>query len=211
MNYALGQAFETGGRPLRAPSPPIPAGAALARDIAAAMARSMTRPRTRSNSPDVARCLPQPGFRDRRHAAPARPPRRSSCWGCRAPARPSSSRFSPAIARWKPPWSCRCWVASSATCGQPSAGGQDAYPECLQSMDRSELAALGQRYLERAAAYRRTTRPFFVDKRPWNWRDIGLIAMILPRGQDHRHPPPATRRLLRHVQADADARCRLLK
>jgi tetratricopeptide (TPR) repeat protein len=69
----------------------------------------------------------------------------------------------------------------------------DAYPECLNDFTSAKLAALGARYLDDAAAYRKTERPHFVDKRPWNWLDAGLIDMILPHAKiiDIRREPMA--------------------
>jgi hypothetical protein len=56
------------------------------------------------------------------------------------------------------------------------------------------LAALGARYIERARDYRKTDRPYFVDKRPWNWLDAGLIHLILPHAKiiDIRREPMAS-------------------
>lgn len=59
----------------------------------------------------------------------------------------------------------------------------DAYPECLLDMSSEQLAALGNEYLERARDYRKTDRPYFVDKRPWNWLQVGLIHQILPQAK----------------------------
>jgi tetratricopeptide (TPR) repeat protein len=69
----------------------------------------------------------------------------------------------------------------------------DAYPECLNDLTGPQLAELGARYIEEAAVYRKTARPFFVDKRPWNWLDAGLIEMILPHARiiDIRREPMA--------------------
>jgi hypothetical protein len=52
---------------------------------------------------------------------------------------------------------------------------------------------MGQRYLDRAAAYR-TDKPYFVDKLPNNWVHIGLIKAILPNAtiiDARRHPMAA--------------------
>lgn len=69
----------------------------------------------------------------------------------------------------------------------------DAYPEIIPTLATAELDSLGARYLAQAAAYRRTTRPFFIDKRPANWRHIGLIRLILPQAKiiDVRRAPMA--------------------
>ncbi len=69
----------------------------------------------------------------------------------------------------------------------------DAYPECMSDLTGPQLAELGARYIDEAAAYRKTDRPCFVDKRPWNWLDAGLIEMILPHAKiiDIRREPMA--------------------
>ncbi len=70
---------------------------------------------------------------------------------------------------------------------------QNAYPDCLLDLSERELAALGARYLENAAVYRKTKRPYFIDKRPWNWVEAGLIYLILPHAKiiDIRREPMA--------------------
>ena len=67
----------------------------------------------------------------------------------------------------------------------------NAYPDCVLDLTPARLAALGERYLAEARAYRQTDRPFFIDKRPWNWLDAGLIHMILPHARiiDVRREP----------------------
>jgi hypothetical protein len=67
------------------------------------------------------------------------------------------------------------------------------YPESVTNMSSSELAALGDHYLDECTAYRRTSRQYFIDKTPWNWRDGGLIRLILPHAKivDVRREPMA--------------------
>jgi predicted Zn-dependent protease len=69
----------------------------------------------------------------------------------------------------------------------------NAYPECLRDLTHSQLSELGARYLEEAKAYRKTGRPYFTDKRPWNWLEVGLIHLILPHAKivDIRREPMA--------------------
>ncbi|HEX4078255.1 MAG TPA: sulfotransferase [Rhizomicrobium sp.] len=69
----------------------------------------------------------------------------------------------------------------------------DAYPECMTSLSEERLAELGARFIRDAAAYRKTDRPYFVDKCPWNWFEAGLIRMILPQARivDIRREPMA--------------------
>lgn len=70
---------------------------------------------------------------------------------------------------------------------------QNAYPECLLEMTQDQLAAIGTRLIAASRNYRRTDRPYFVDKRVWNWQDIGLIHLILPQAKiiDIRREPMA--------------------
>ncbi|MEJ0047223.1 MAG: sulfotransferase [Rhodospirillales bacterium] len=68
-----------------------------------------------------------------------------------------------------------------------------AYPERVLELKPHELAALGERYIRNSSVYRHTDRPFFVDKRPWNWQDAGLIRLIMPHAKiiDVRREPMA--------------------
>ncbi len=72
--------------------------------------------------------------------------------------------------------------------------GDDRYPESLAALTQAERAALGQRFIERTRAYRRTDKPFFVDKMPNNFVHVGLIHLILPHARivdARRHPMAA--------------------
>jgi hypothetical protein len=66
-----------------------------------------------------------------------------------------------------------------------------AYPERVLELTPDELAALGERYIRDAGIYRVSNRTYFVDKRPWNWMDAGLIHLILPHAKiiDIRREP----------------------
>jgi len=70
---------------------------------------------------------------------------------------------------------------------------RNAYPECVLELAPDELAALGARVIEESRNHRTTGRPCFVDKRPWNWLDVGLIHLILPQAKfiDIRREPMA--------------------
>jgi tetratricopeptide (TPR) repeat protein len=69
----------------------------------------------------------------------------------------------------------------------------NAYPECVLDLNREQLAALGARYIEGSRAYRKTKRVWFIDKRPWNWMEVGLIHLMLPHAKiiDIRREPMA--------------------
>lgn len=65
------------------------------------------------------------------------------------------------------------------------------YPEKLGEMQREELQALGQEYLDRSPVFRKTGAPFFIDKMPNNFTQVGLIHLILPNAKIidvRRHP-----------------------
>lgn len=65
------------------------------------------------------------------------------------------------------------------------------FGEAIAALDRSELVSIGEEYLERTKAFRRTDRPFFTDKLPGNWINIPLIRLALPRAKiidARRHP-----------------------
>jgi len=58
-----------------------------------------------------------------------------------------------------------------------------AYPAVVAALTADEVRALGERYIENSASKRRTSRPFFIDKLPNNWRYLGLIHLILPNAK----------------------------
>ena len=75
------------------------------------------------------------------------------------------------------------WLGLGAAGGDPFAAVQKLSPERLQE--------IGAEYLDRTRAFRRTDRPFFVDKQAGNWPNIGLIKLILPNARiidTRRHP-----------------------
>lgn len=69
----------------------------------------------------------------------------------------------------------------------------DVYPECVLDLNRKQLAAIGEHFIERSRPYRKTGRTWFIDKRPWNWLEVGLIYLILPQAKiiDVRREPMA--------------------
>jgi len=75
--------------------------------------------------------------------------------------------------------------------GRDRTGG-GAYPGVLADLGPSELAALGQDYLENTTVHRQGA-PFFTDKMPNNFRHIGLIHLMLPNATiiDARREPMA--------------------
>ncbi len=68
------------------------------------------------------------------------------------------------------------------------------YFATVAALDPAALAALGEEYIARTRAYRKTDKPFFIDKLPNNFVHAGLIHLILPRAKiiDARRHPMAT-------------------
>jgi tetratricopeptide (TPR) repeat protein len=56
------------------------------------------------------------------------------------------------------------------------------YPAILAELSAEECRLLGEEYLESTRVHRGTA-PFFIDKLPNNFRDIGFIHLILPRAR----------------------------
>ena len=76
-------------------------------------------------------------------------------------------------------------------------GGRDLdnprYPGVLTQLTATDFRRFGERFLTDTRAYRRKGRPFFIDKMPNNFRDIGLIHVMLPNAKiiDARREPMA--------------------
>ncbi|NBU24999.1 MAG: sulfotransferase family protein [Gammaproteobacteria bacterium] len=69
--------------------------------------------------------------------------------------------------------------------------GRRGYAEVLAALDPADLRELGDRYLRDTRVYRKTDRPFFIDKMPNNFLHVGLIHSILPDAtiiDARRHP-----------------------
>jgi tetratricopeptide (TPR) repeat protein len=65
------------------------------------------------------------------------------------------------------------------------------YPAVLESLTAEQVRAAGERYVNDTRVYRKTERPFFIDKMPNNFAHVGLIQLILPNAKiidARRHP-----------------------
>src|ERR1700723_2081609 len=67
------------------------------------------------------------------------------------------------------------------------------YPGVLTELTAEDFLRFGERFLTETRVYRQTGRPFFIDKMPNNFRDIGLIHLMLPNAKiiDARREPMA--------------------
>ena len=68
-----------------------------------------------------------------------------------------------------------------------------SYPGVLARMSAHDLRRLGERFMSETRLFRKTSRPFFIDKMPNNFRHIGLIHLMLPNAKiiDARREPLA--------------------
>jgi len=64
--------------------------------------------------------------------------------------------------------------------GQPPGSH---YPAMLASLPPETLAELGREYIERTRVHRKLDRPFFIDKLPSNFMQLGLLHLILPNAK----------------------------
>jgi hypothetical protein len=65
------------------------------------------------------------------------------------------------------------------------------YPTMLETLAPEVFAELGAEFIERTRIHRKLARPFFVDKLPNNFLQLGLIELILPNAKiidARRHP-----------------------
>jgi tetratricopeptide (TPR) repeat protein len=65
------------------------------------------------------------------------------------------------------------------------------YPEAARDLRNRDWRAYGQQYIEESQRHRQTDRPFFTDKLPNNFPQVGLLHLILPNAKiinARRHP-----------------------
>ena len=65
------------------------------------------------------------------------------------------------------------------------------YPEAVKDLRNKDWRAYGQQYIEETQRHRVTDKPFFTDKLPNNFPQVGLLSLILPNAKvinARRHP-----------------------
>ncbi|HEY2275092.1 MAG TPA: sulfotransferase [Steroidobacteraceae bacterium] len=62
-------------------------------------------------------------------------------------------------------------------------GKPPVYPQSVARLTRSEVAALGERYLAQTRAHRLLGRPRFIDKMGSNFLHLGLVQLMLPNAR----------------------------
>ncbi len=73
----------------------------------------------------------------------------------------------------------------------PIYDASSQYPAVLSSLDAEAWRSLGERYLAETRIYRKSNKPFFIDKMPNNLAHVGLIHLMLPNAKiidARRHP-----------------------
>jgi tetratricopeptide (TPR) repeat protein len=67
------------------------------------------------------------------------------------------------------------------------------FPAVLADLQEADFRRFGERYIADTRVYRRTARPYFIDKMPNNFRYLGLIHLMLPNAKiiDARREPMA--------------------
>jgi hypothetical protein len=82
---------------------------------------------------------------------------------------------------------------ATALRGRDTDLGSPRYPGVLAELGPQDFRKFGERFMADTRIYRRTQRPFFTDKLPDNFRDIGLIHLMLPNAKiiDARREPMA--------------------
>ena len=68
---------------------------------------------------------------------------------------------------------------------------QGTYPYLLNNLDPDRFRLIGEEYLKAIRSRRRLNKPFFTDKLPGNFRQIGLIHLVFPNARiidTRRHP-----------------------
>ncbi len=64
-----------------------------------------------------------------------------------------------------------------------SLGGPKVWPDKLAALTPAERTAMGEDFLNRTRIQRKSDKPFFIDKLPNNWMQIGFILSILPHAR----------------------------
>ncbi|HZU50941.1 MAG TPA: sulfotransferase, partial [Sphingomicrobium sp.] len=76
-------------------------------------------------------------------------------------------------------------------CGRLEREMRMPAPRAIASLPPSAFSEIGEEILEAFRPFRRTERPYFVDKKPGNWVCLGLVRVALPNARiidARRHP-----------------------
>ncbi len=88
--------------------------------------------------------------------------------------------------------------------GREGSSYGTSYLEVLARMSATELARLGEEFMDATRVHRKQGRPFFIDKKPGNFPHIGLIHLILPNAKivdARRHPVASGLSMFKHYSS----------
>jgi tetratricopeptide (TPR) repeat protein len=82
-------------------------------------------------------------------------------------------------------------LLAGVVANKTNSRGKGLYPDSIGLLERSDIKALGESYIRSSPLYRKTNKPFFIDKMPNNWLHVALISSILPNAKiiDVRRDP----------------------
>jgi tetratricopeptide (TPR) repeat protein len=82
-------------------------------------------------------------------------------------------------------------LLAGAIAKKKNSKGEGLYPGSIELLERSDIRALGESYIRSSLMYRKTDKPFFIDKMPNNWLHVALISLMLPNAKiiDVRRDP----------------------
>jgi hypothetical protein len=82
-------------------------------------------------------------------------------------------------------------LLAGVVANKTNSRGKGLYPDSIGLLERSDIKALGESYIRSSHIYRKTDKPFFIDKMPNNWLHVALISLILPNAKivDVRRDP----------------------
>jgi hypothetical protein len=74
-------------------------------------------------------------------------------------------------------------LLAGVVANKTNSRGKGRYPDTIGLLERSDIKALGESYIRSSRVYRKTEKPFFIDKMPNNWLHVALISLILPNAK----------------------------
>jgi Flp pilus assembly protein TadD len=82
-------------------------------------------------------------------------------------------------------------LLAGVVANKTNSRGKGLYPDSIGLLERSDIKALGESYIRSSRIYRKTDKPFFIDKMPNNWLHVALISLVLPNAKiiDVRRDP----------------------
>jgi tetratricopeptide (TPR) repeat protein len=82
-------------------------------------------------------------------------------------------------------------LLAGVVANKTNSRGKGRYPDSIGLLERADIKALGESYIHSSRVYRKSDKPYFIDKMPNNWLHVALISLILPNAKiiDVRRDP----------------------